>query len=51
MRVRTSTGVRPVSFYGHMNMSTTTDIEFASINADKVITELSEIITFYNGCM
>ncbi|XP_065218040.1 protein transport protein Sec24C [Planococcus citri] len=37
MRVRTSTGVRPVSFYGHMHMSNTTDIELASINADKSI--------------
>ena len=36
MRVRTSAGVRPVSFYGHMHMSNTTDIELASINADKV---------------
>lgn len=36
MRVRTSTGIRPVNFYGHMHMTTTTDIELASINADKV---------------
>lgn len=36
MRVRTSTGVRPVAFFGHFHMSNTTDIELASVNADKV---------------
>ena len=37
MRVRTSTGVRPTDFYGHLYMSNTTDIELASIDCDKSI--------------
>ena len=37
MRVRTSTGVRPTDFYGHLYMSNTTDIELASIDSDKAI--------------
>lgn len=37
MRVRTSTGIRPVDFYGHFYMSNTTDIELATIDSDKVI--------------
>ncbi|XP_058809439.1 protein transport protein Sec24D-like [Phymastichus coffea] len=37
MRVRTSTGVRPTDFYGHLYMSNTTDIELASIDCDKAI--------------
>ena len=36
MRVRTSTGIRPVNFYGHLLANRSTDIELASINADKV---------------
>lgn len=36
MRVRTSTGVRPQNFYGNLFMTTTTDVELASMNADKV---------------
>lgn len=36
MRVRTSTGVRPTDFYGHLFMSNTTDIELATIDSDKV---------------
>lgn len=38
MRVRTSTGVRPTDFYGHLHMTNTTDIELASIDSDKAIT-------------
>ncbi|XP_001601102.1 protein transport protein Sec24C [Nasonia vitripennis] len=37
MRVRTSTGVRPTDFYGHLYMSNTTDMELASIDSDKAI--------------
>ncbi|KAL7291984.1 hypothetical protein TKK_0014270 [Trichogramma kaykai] len=37
MRVRTSTGIRPTEFYGHLYMSNTTDIELASIDCDKAI--------------
>ncbi|KAJ8676393.1 hypothetical protein QAD02_012180 [Eretmocerus hayati] len=37
MRVRTSTGVRPVDFHGHFYMSNTTDIELASIDCDKAV--------------
>ncbi|XP_017774073.1 PREDICTED: protein transport protein Sec24C [Nicrophorus vespilloides] len=37
MRVRTSTGVRPTDFYGHLFMSNTTDMELASIDCDKGI--------------
>lgn len=37
MRVRTSTGVRPTDFYGHLFMTNTTDIELASIDCDKAI--------------
>lgn len=37
MRVRTSTGVRPTDFYGHLFMSNTTDMELASIDCDKAI--------------
>lgn len=38
MRVRTSTGVRPVDFYGHFFMSNTTDVETAGIDADQAMT-------------
>ncbi|KAB0790460.1 hypothetical protein PPYR_15149 [Photinus pyralis] len=37
MRVRTSTGIRPTDFYGHLYMSNTTDMELASIDCDKAI--------------
>lgn len=37
MRVRTSTGVRPTDFYGHLHMPNTTDMELASIDCDKAI--------------
>lgn len=37
MRVRTSTGIRPTDFYGHMFMSNTTDMELASMDCDKAI--------------
>lgn len=38
MRVRTSTGVRPVDFYGHFFMANTTDVETAGIDSDQAIT-------------
>lgn len=37
MRVRTSTGVRPVDFYGHYFMSNTTDVELAACDSQKSI--------------
>lgn len=37
MRVRTSTGVRPTDFFGHLFMSNTTDMEIASVDCDKAI--------------
>jgi len=37
MRVRTSTGVRPVDFYGHYYMSNSTDVELAAIDSHKSI--------------
>ncbi|XP_014209166.1 protein transport protein Sec24D-like [Copidosoma floridanum] len=37
MRVRTSTGVRPTDFYGHLHMPNTTDVELASLDSDKAI--------------
>ncbi|KYQ47183.1 Protein transport protein Sec24C [Trachymyrmex zeteki] len=37
MRVRTSTGVRAIDFYGHYFMSNTTDMELGSIDCDKAI--------------
>ncbi|CAB0034907.1 unnamed protein product [Trichogramma brassicae] len=37
MRVRTSTGVRPTDFHGHLHMQNTTDIELGSIDSDKTI--------------
>ena len=36
MRVRTSTGVRPVDFHGHFYMSNTTDMELAAIDSSQV---------------
>ncbi|TNN14398.1 Protein transport protein isoform 1 [Schistosoma japonicum] len=38
MRVRTSTGVRPVEFYGNCYLPNTTDVELASVSADMAIT-------------
>lgn len=38
MRVRTSTGIRPVDFLGNFYMSNTTDVEIASIDCDKAVT-------------
>uniref|UniRef100_A0A8C4R113 SEC24 homolog C, COPII coat complex component n=1 Tax=Eptatretus burgeri TaxID=7764 RepID=A0A8C4R113_EPTBU len=38
MRVRTSTGIRAVEFFGSFLMSNTTDVELASIDCDKAIT-------------
>lgn len=37
MRVRTSTGVRPVEFFGSFFMANTTDTELASINSDMAV--------------
>ena len=37
MRVRTSTGVRPVEFFGNFYMANTTDTELASLNSDMAI--------------
>ena len=37
MRVRTSTGVRPVEFFGNFYMANTTDTELASLNSDMTI--------------
>jgi protein transport protein SEC24 len=37
MRVRTSTGVRPVEFFGSFYMANTTDTELASVNSDMAI--------------
>lgn len=37
MRVRTSTGVRPVEFFGNFYMANTTDIELASLNSDMAV--------------
>lgn len=37
MRVRTSTGVRPVEFYGNFYMANTTDTGLASLNSDMAI--------------
>ncbi|CAL8069120.1 unnamed protein product [Calicophoron daubneyi] len=38
MRVRTSTGIRPVDFLGNCNLPNTTDIELASVDADTAVT-------------
>ena len=38
MRVRTSTGVRPVDFYGHFFMSNATDVEVAGFDSDQSVT-------------
>ena len=47
MRVRTSTGVRPVEFYGSFFMANTTDTELASINSDMAVAcKLSTFMAF-----
>lgn len=38
MRVRTSTGVRPVDFYGHFFMNNTTDVDVAAFDTDQAVT-------------
>uniref|UniRef100_A0A8C9VGQ0 Protein transport protein Sec24C-like n=1 Tax=Scleropages formosus TaxID=113540 RepID=A0A8C9VGQ0_SCLFO len=38
MRVRTSTGIRAMDFYGSFYMSNTTDVELAGLDCDKTIT-------------
>ncbi|GAB1598001.1 protein transport protein Sec24C-like isoform X2 [Argonauta hians] len=37
IRVRTSTGIRPVDFFGNFYMSNTTDVELAAIDSDQSI--------------
>lgn len=37
MRVRTSTGTRPVGFFGNIFMQNTTDVELAAVDSDKCI--------------
>ncbi|GAB6028512.1 hypothetical protein CHUAL_002663 [Chamberlinius hualienensis] len=37
MRVRTSTGVRPVEFHGNYYMSNTTDVELAALDTEKAV--------------
>ncbi|RUS83129.1 hypothetical protein EGW08_009118 [Elysia chlorotica] len=37
LRVRTSTGIRPVDFYGNFYMANTTDVEMAAIDADSCV--------------
>ncbi|CAH8580037.1 unnamed protein product [Schistosoma intercalatum] len=38
MRVRTSTGIRPVEFFGNCYLPNTTDVELASVSSDMAIT-------------
>uniref|UniRef100_A0A8C0WRD3 Protein transport protein Sec24C n=1 Tax=Castor canadensis TaxID=51338 RepID=A0A8C0WRD3_CASCN len=38
MRVRTSTGIRAVDFFGALYMSNTTDVELAGLDGDKTVT-------------
>ncbi|ESO85828.1 hypothetical protein LOTGIDRAFT_221280 [Lottia gigantea] len=37
LRVRTSTGIRPVDFYGNFYMANTTDVELAALDCDQAI--------------
>ncbi|XP_055954647.1 protein transport protein Sec24C [Patella vulgata] len=37
LRVRTSTGIRPVDFYGNFYMANTTDVEIAALDCDQAI--------------
>lgn len=48
MRVRTSTGVRPTDFYGHLFMSNSTDVELAAIDCDKVRKKYYVFNFFFN---
>ena len=47
MRVRTSTGVRPVEFFGSFYMANTTDTELAAINSDMAVACKFELQFFY----
>lgn len=38
MRVRTSTGIGSVDFFGHFFMSNATDVELAVVDSDKAVT-------------
>ena len=38
MRVRTSTGVRPIDFFGHFFMSNTTEVEVGAFDTDQAVT-------------
>lgn len=38
MRLRTSTGIRPVNFYGGVYMQNAMDVELASVDSDKCVT-------------
>eukprot|EP00058_Branchiostoma_floridae_P016439 XP_002601927.1 hypothetical protein BRAFLDRAFT_59653 [Branchiostoma floridae] len=57
MRVRTSTGFRPVDFLGNFYMSNTTDVELAAMDCDKAVAvdfkhddKLSEELGAYIQC-
>ena len=48
MRVRTSTGVRPVEFFGSFYMANTTDTELAAINSDMAVACKFELQIFFS---
>ena len=48
MRVRTSTGVRPVEFFGSFYMENTTDTQLAAINSDMAVACKFELQIFFN---
>ena len=48
MRVRTSTGVRPVEFFGSFYMANTTDTELAAINSDMAVACKFELKIFFS---
>ena len=48
MRVRTSTGVRPVEFFGSFYMANTTDTELAAINSDMAVACKFELPTLFS---
>ena len=48
MRVRTSTGVRPVEFFGSFYMANTTDTELAAINSDMAVACKFELCTLFS---
>ena len=48
MRVRTSTGVRPVEFFGSFYMANTTDTELAAINSDMAVACKFELHTLFS---